>query len=177
MRPALVIGGSARRGGDTDVIVAALRGRMQASVAVALIDLSIDPFAYGMDDAGDDFLPLVDAMLATDDIIFASPVYWYAMSARMKALFDRFTQLLHDDGLRDRARGLAGRRGWLVTTGTDPELPPGFDKPFARTCRYMGMHWCGHVYARARGGEWVERSAPALDAMVERMRVMRGGRV
>lgn len=36
----------------------------------------------------DDYLPILDKILASDTIIFASPVYWYSISAPLKAFID-----------------------------------------------------------------------------------------
>ncbi len=174
MNPPLILEGSARPDGDTGRLVRAFRDRLDASVLVSLSELDIAPFAYGATRQADDFLPVVDAMLASDDIVFATPIYWYAMGGRTKALFDRFTDLLHDDGLRARARAFAGRRTWLLVVGTDPALTPGFAEPFARTSRYFGINWSGAAYFNTRGDDWTVAAAPALDRFVARVKVARG---
>lgn len=174
MSPPLVLQGSARANGDTARLVQAFRDRLDANVLVSLSELDIAPFAYGSTRQPDDFMAVIDAMLAADDIVFATPIYWYAMSGRMKALFDRFTDLLHDAGLRERARAFAGRRTWLLAVGTDPALPPGFAEPFVRTSRYLGMNWSGAAYFNTRGDDWVVNAMPALDLFVARVEVARG---
>ena len=82
--------------------------------------------------------------------------------------------LLRDEGLRNRGRALAGRRGWLIAVGTDPDLPPGFEEPFRRTCRYFGMNWGTSVYLNSRGEDWLA-AHPDLDRMARVMRITRGG--
>lgn len=173
MTAPLLIEGSARSDGDTAALVAVLRSRLSESVEVSLSGLEIAPFAYGARPA-DAFGVIVDAMLASDDIVFATPVYWYAMSGRMKTLFDRLTDLLHDREQHARKRALTGRRGWMVAVGTDPELPPGFDEPFARTVRYFGMNWAGCLYLNTRSPDWLAASDGAITALIARIEAARG---
>lgn len=40
----------------------------------------------------DAFQHVVKKLETAQTIVFATPVYWYAMSGRMKVLFDRFTE-------------------------------------------------------------------------------------
>lgn len=85
-------------------------------------------------------------MLAAPAILFATPVYWYAMSGRLKTLFDRFTDLLTDRDSGGRGRRLADRQMWMLAVGVDPELPAGFEEPFRLTAAYLGMTWKGGLY-------------------------------
>lgn len=41
---------------------------------------------------------------------------------------------------------------WLLSTGTDDDLPPGFQEPFARTAGYFGMIWREAAYCRSIKG-------------------------
>ncbi len=36
-----------------------------------------------------------------------------------------------------------------IAAGTDPELPEGFEVPFAATARYFRMEWKGSCYCRS----------------------------
>jgi hypothetical protein len=96
------------------------------------------------------------------------------MSGRMKTLFDRFTDLLHDPDQHARKRALAGRRGWMVAVGTDPDLPPGFDEPFARTVRYLGMSWAGCLYVNTRDVDWVKAAKGPVTTLISRIEAARG---
>lgn len=148
----LILLGSAR--GDGNTRRAADRVCEQLGDRVTLIDLSrqiIRPFSYSSTDHGDDFLVIIDQMLAHQQIVFATPVYWYAMSGLMKTFFDRITDLLLDESKRGLARLLAGRSVWLLATGTGEELPPGFHEPFAGTAAYLAMHWQQAFYVRSSG--------------------------
>ena len=143
MDDVFAITGSARGDGNTALTVA----HLQRALALAddqLVDLQrcrLEPFRYDPPPPADDFLAIVERMLAHRHLVFATPVYWYAMSGLMKAFFDRLTDLLLSAEGRRLGRALAGRDIWLVATGTDPELPDGFEVPFARTADYFDMRW------------------------------------
>jgi NADPH-dependent FMN reductase len=127
--------------------VAELRRLMRRQTE--LIDLSsvdLAPFDYVQPLRQDAFDGVVEMMLASPAILFATPVYWYAMSGRMKTLFDRFSDLLGDRDPNGRGRRLAGRDVWMLAAGTDAEAPPGFDDPFARSAAYLDMRWRGGCY-------------------------------
>jgi putative NADPH-quinone reductase len=160
----LIVSGSARPGGDTGRAVARLRELL--GVPSDLADLSgidIAPFAYApRPEAQDGFDGLVERMLAARTLLFATPVYWYAMSGRMKTLFDRFTDLLTDrDADARRGRSLAGRDMWMLAVGADPELPPGFEVPFRMSADYLGLAWQGAGYVPAGAREAVREEALA----------------
>lgn len=91
-------------------------------------------------------------MLASEHIVFATPVYWYSMSGTMKGFFDRLTDLLVDPENRELGRAFAGRNVWLLATGADESLPSGFQEPFASTAAYFGMVWQQAFYCRSVKG-------------------------
>lgn len=112
---------------------------------IDLESLDIEPFRYGSAAREDEFLTVVKAMLAVDEIVFATPVYWYAMSGVMKDVMDRLTDLLSAD-LKAYGKQLYGKRARLLATGSDDELPRGFEVPFQLTCTYFGMDYMGAAY-------------------------------
>jgi hypothetical protein len=69
----------------------------------------------------------------------------------MKLFFDRLTDLLQHEA-KPLGRALAGRDAWLLSTGTDPELPLGFTEPFVRTADYLGLRWRRECYVHSRDG-------------------------
>ena len=147
--PVLILQGSARADGDTAKAAAALASKLGA--AATLLDicrLHISPFDYANARQDDDFGALSERMLAHRSLVFATPVYWYAMSGLMKTLFDRLSDLLSPRDPARRGRDLAGRDVWLLAVGSDPALPVGFEKPFEMTAGYLGMRWRGQYYVR-----------------------------
>jgi hypothetical protein len=143
----LIICGSAREDGDTGRAVERLCAHLPGPPdRIDLSKLRVAPFDYDRPAHFDRFDEVVAAMLAHREILFATPVYWYAMSAQLKALFDRFTDLLSDRDPQRRGRALAGRGVWLMAVGTDPDMPPGFETPFSHTASYLDMRWRGSLY-------------------------------
>ena len=150
----LIVHGSARVQGNTAIAVERVVQTLGSAAEVMhLCLLDVRPYSYA-EPPIDEFRHVVDRMLAHRQIVFATPVYWYAMSGFMKTLFDRFTDLLRDPESRQLGRSLAGRKAWLLATGSDEELPVGFTEPFSRTCTYLDMHWERGFYVR------VNKNAP-----------------
>ena len=96
----LIISSSPRRGGNSDILCNAFaEGAREtgADVEIARIaDLNIGycTGCYACQTTGkcavkDDAQSVIDKMMAADVIVLASPVYFYSISAQLKALFDR----------------------------------------------------------------------------------------
>jgi len=139
----LVILGSARVDGET-------RKAIDIAFAPGTIDLltlaqhHIGGYDYAHGNAEDGFGVVADAMHAADKIVFATPVYWYAMSAPLKIFFDRLTDLT--ETRKAQGKFLAGKKVWVIANGTEEDLPEGFEIPFARTAAYFGMSYRGIAY-------------------------------
>ena len=156
-----IISGSARPDGNTASPAKHLKLKLGPSARICdLSQLTVEPFKYDCHDDRDDFRFIVAMVLESEHIVFASPVYWYSMSAPLKAFFDRLTDLLHDPTDRLSGRALVGRNVWLMATGTDNSLPVGFYVPFARTAEYFAMVWRGAFYSRSLQG--TSRKEPEL---------------
>lgn len=116
--------------------------------AVKVLDINdyrISPYSYSHLYENDDFHILIEPILDAEVLLFATPVYWYTMSAQLKVFFDRLTDLIrYHRELRGR---LLGKLCFVITTSESPELPPGFDLPFVLTCNYLGMTWGGSYHA------------------------------
>jgi multimeric flavodoxin WrbA len=139
----LVILGSARPDGETRKAVDIAFPPGLAALAI-LPNHAIGGYDYDHVNAGDDFTAIADTMTAASAIVFATPVYWYAMSAPLKIFFDRLADLT--ENLKTRGKALAGKPVWVIATGTEGELPEGFEIPFARTADYFGMTYRGAAY-------------------------------
>jgi multimeric flavodoxin WrbA len=139
----LVILGSARPDGETRkaVDIAFPPG---TSELVVLPDFTIGGYDYNHFNTGDAFDGIAAKMAAADGIVFATPVYWYAMSAPLKIFFDRLTDMT--ENLKALGKSLAGKPVWVIATGTEESLPDGFEVPFARTADYFAMRYRGATY-------------------------------
>jgi multimeric flavodoxin WrbA len=111
------------------------------------INLSAQKFGfydYESKNKNDDFLNISEKMLKAKIIVFATPVYWYAMCSQMKIFFDRLSDLItirKKDG-----RALAGKSIYLLANGADETLPLGFEIPFQKTSKYFDMSYKGSHY-------------------------------
>jgi multimeric flavodoxin WrbA len=139
----LVILGSARADGQTRKAVD-LAFPPGTAELVVLPDFTIGCYDYGHGNAGDGFDAIAARMAAADKIVFATPVYWYAMSAPLKIFFDRLTDMT--ENLKALGKSLAGKPVWMIATGVEDVLPDGFEVPFARTADYFGMRYRGCAY-------------------------------
>lgn len=96
-----VLVGSPRKGGNTDALADALLEGVRAgggeAVKYSLRGKKIGPCVncdycqtHERCAIDDDMPEVYELMLSTDILVFASPVYFYTMSAQLKALLDRF---------------------------------------------------------------------------------------
>jgi putative NADPH-quinone reductase len=141
----LAILGSARGDGHTKAVLDAVCSDRSAS-RIDLGALDIRSYEYGQPIDRDDFIAVAEAMVAHSRIVFATPVYWYSMSGRMKTLFDRFTDLV--TVRKDIGRQLKGRLMFAVSCGSEAQLPDGFEVPFRETAAYLSMSYQGMFYAQ-----------------------------
>ncbi len=131
-------------------------GNTRAAVRLALSDIKhefidlatkqISLFDYQHANLGDDFLSVVEEMITYDDIILATPVYWYAASAQMKIFLDRWSDLLTIR--KDLGVQLAGKRLFVICSyATDfPLGTASFEVPMQMMCDYMNMNYGGCFY-------------------------------
>ncbi|EHH2514752.1 flavodoxin family protein [Vibrio parahaemolyticus] len=112
-----------------------------------LFDLSefdISFYDYEHENRSDDFLPIVHELVGFDHIVFASPVYWYSMSAQLKVFFDRLSDLLTIE--KELGRKLKGKSISVLSTGYNLKLPDCFVEPFELTAKYMQLEFKGCEY-------------------------------
>ena len=110
----LVILGSARPDGETRkaVDIAFPPGTIEL---VVLPDFTIGGYDYNHVNADDAFGPIARKMAEAEKIVFATPVYWYAMSAPLKIFFDRLTDMT--ENLKALGKNLSGKAVWVIATG------------------------------------------------------------
>ena len=139
----LVVIASSRSDGNTAKLSHVIADSLQAQT-VDLQKLSISYFDYENRNKSDDFIPLIERIVSSDFVVFATPVYWYSMSAQMKTFFDRITDLLTVN--RELGRKLRGMPISVVATGTDAELPSSFKSQFELISGYLGLVYHEPLY-------------------------------
>jgi len=142
---------SARRNGNTGQLI----DRIAQDLGIDVIDLStraIAPYDYEHKNRHDDFEPLMKQVLGFDQIIFASPIYWYGVSTPMKIFLDRLCDFLDLPELREQGRQLRGKRGFIACTSFQNEAATAFISSLQQTLEYLGMEYGGSVHANCREG-------------------------
>jgi len=141
----VIIFGSSRGDGNTRKIVEEILSKSEFDM-INLQDHDISYFEYDFKNKGDDFIPMMERVVEDyDTIVFATPVYWYTMSAIMKTFFDRFSDLVRDR--KDIGRQLRGMNMAMISTGHADDLGEGFNLPFTRSANYLGMNYLGDMHS------------------------------
>jgi multimeric flavodoxin WrbA len=166
---AIALFASARRNGNTGAFMDRIAGELGIEV-VDLAALSIAPYGYDHGHRGDDFEPLMRRVLGFDRILFASPVYSYAVAPPMKCFFDRTTDFLDLPELRDEARRLRGKTAYVVCTSVYEEVPRSFIGAFQENFGYFGMRFGGIAHANCEDGYDPERHGVVAADFVRRFR-------
>jgi multimeric flavodoxin WrbA len=146
--------GSARAGGNTDLLARQAAQQLPAHVSQRWIRLADVPLPAFEDvrHEGDGVYPvpvgnaklLLDATLEATDVVIASPLYWYTVSASTKLYLDHWSGWLRVPGADFRAR-MAGKTLWGVsahTSDTEAKTDP-FVGTLRNTADYLRMQWGG----------------------------------
>ena len=100
MKKVLIISSSPRKGGNSDILCDEFAaGAKEAGSTVEKVRIADKKIGYctgcyvcqktGKCAIKDDAKKVIDKMMAADVIVLASPVYFYSISAQLKALIDR----------------------------------------------------------------------------------------
>ncbi|MEK7724334.1 MAG: NAD(P)H-dependent oxidoreductase [Acidobacteriota bacterium] len=165
----LIIFGSSRSNGETRKIVDELI-KISSWDVIDLNDYKIGYYDYEHKNLDDDYLPLMRKIIAEYDVlIFATPVYWYAMSGIMKVFFDRITDLLDEE--KDLGRKLRGKSMAAISCSVGDNLGEIFWLPFSETARYLGMDYLGntHTVAGNEETENLKAFAQLIDSKQEKL--------
>lgn len=163
--PPLVILGSARKNSDTRKVIDLLFDPVEIHL-LDLLDHQVFPYDYtGAYPPEDAFATVTESLLQHEAIIFATPVYWYAMSGLLKNLFDRLTDLATIQ--KQTGRKLKGKKTFLIAVGAEAILPEGFEVPFRSTSAYFGMHFTGTLYNRTGQKEPLPPAAFQLRTLLQ----------
>ena len=152
MKNVLIISSTPRKGGNSDILCdefaagAKEVGNKVEKVRIADKKIGYCTGCYACQKTGacaikDDAKKVIDKMMAADVIVLASPVYFYSISAQLKALFDR-TVVVYPN--------LANKRFYYILTMADTNRDK-FDGSLAALrgfldC-YEGSEECGMVCA------------------------------
>jgi len=142
---------SSRRLGNTGSFM----DRIALELDIEVVDLAtrrMSPYDYEHRNRNDDFEPLMQQVLAHEQIIFATPIYWYAVSPAMKLFLDRISDLLELPDLLAQGRRLRGKMAYVVCTAICDEPSGAFMDAFRETFDYLGMHFGGMAHVNCQEG-------------------------
>jgi multimeric flavodoxin WrbA len=142
---------SSRRFGNTGRLIDRIASQLNIEV-VDLAGLRMSSYDYDHLNRNDDFEPLMTRVLAHDQIIFATPIYWYAASPAMKVFLDRISDLLELPDLLPEGRRLRGKNAYVVCTSIGDEPSAAFLGAFIETFNYLGMHFGGIAHVNCGDG-------------------------
>ncbi|MFH8659610.1 flavodoxin family protein [Streptomyces afghaniensis] len=149
----LFVLGSARTDGNTELLARRAAEQLSPDVEQQWIDLAEHPVPDFQDLRHDsdhvrptegNLALLLDATLAATDIVIASPLYWYSVSAHTKRYLDYWSGWLRTPGLDFKAT-MAGRTLWGVTAlaDTQPEVADPLVGTLNNSAAYLGMRFGG----------------------------------
>lgn len=152
-RKFLFVLGSSRPGGNTETLARRAAEQLPADTEQRWLNLADHPLPDFEDlrhdsdhtrPSGNSAAVLLDATVEATDIVIASPLYWYSVSATTKRYLDYWSGWLRTPGVDFKAT-LAGRTLWGVTALADEE--PSVADPLVGTLRnsaaYLGMRFGG----------------------------------
>lgn len=151
MLSAIALFSSSRRHGNTGQLIDRIALELNIEV-VNLNNLRISSFDYEHLNRNDDFEPLMRRVLEHDQIIFATPIYWYAASPAMKIFLDRISDLLELPDLLPEGRRLRGKNAYVVCTSICDEPSAAFMDAFRETFDYLGMRLGGVAHVNCQDG-------------------------
>lgn len=170
MNNTVAVFASARTHGNTRKLIDWVRNELDAH----LIDLSennITSYDYEHKNLNDDFLPVMKEVLQYENIIFATPIYWYAASAQMKVFIDRTTDLLDIVALKDLGRQLRNKTSYIACTSINREADSAFLTSLINTFTYLGMDYGGHIHANCADGFIPDKYKQDLIQFIKQVRV------
>jgi len=115
-----------------------------------------DEFKEIIQDIGDNY----------DQLIIASPVYWYTMSGIMKTFFDRISDCLKYD--KETGRKLRGKSMGVVSCSS-PDLVDGHYMPYRESANYLGIDYLAEVHGYIENGEISLEVKTKLDQFIEKL--------
>ncbi len=151
MQSTIALLSSSRRLGNTGQLIDRIASPLNIEV-VDLTSMHMSSYDYEHLNRNDDFEPLMKHVLAHDQIIFATPIYWYAVSPAMKVFLDRISDFLELPDLLAQGRRLRGKNAYVVCTSVCDEPSVEFISALRETFHYLGMYFGGAAHVNCRDG-------------------------
>jgi len=168
--------GSPRVGGNSDILLEqALLGAREAGAEVEKIVLCRKKISgclncekcneTGICAIKDDMLEIHQKILEADCILHSVPVYFWAMTAQMKAYLDRWCAFFDAEWRWHKAYypKMKGKRIGLITVCGDPDVSTAdpIVHSFKSTCQFTKLQWVGVVQASASARGEIDKNEAA----------------
>ncbi|MGW6734669.1 flavodoxin family protein [Streptomyces sp. NPDC055013] len=168
----LFVLGSSRPDGNTELLARRAAEQLPEGVEQQWIDLAAHPLPDFEDlrHDSDHVRPtqgnvalLLDATLAATDIVIASPLYWYSVSAHVKRYLDYWSGWLRTPGIDFKAT-MGGRTLWGVTAlaHEEQEVADPLAGTLSNSAAYMRMRFGGVLLGNGSKPGDVVNDAEAL---------------
>ena len=170
----LFILGSARYDGNTEHLARRAARTLPPSVKqnwIHLLDQNLPLFEdirhhdtrkYAIESESERIL--LDATLAATDLVIASPVYWYSVSASVKLYLDHWSAWMRLEGVDFRER-MGGKTLWSISALSDEDWSGA--QPLLDMMKfgadYMKMKWGGSLLGYGNRPGDVVNDAPSLE--------------
>lgn len=165
--------GSSRRGGNTLDLARLAARELPAGTEQVWLDLEelrLPDFVDARHEPGHEYTwpsgveeTLLKETLSASDLVIASPLYWYSVSASVKRYLDYWSAWLRVPGADFRAT-MTGKTMWGVSAVSDEDMS--LADPLVGTLRisaeYMGMRWGGALLGYGNSPGDVLRDEPSL---------------
>jgi multimeric flavodoxin WrbA len=165
----LVINGSSRANGNSEYLSDVLLKDISHST-LFLRNYDIKPIVdqrhdeKGFDSVDDDYEKVIKQVLEYDILLFATPLYWYGMSGRMKNFVDRWSQSLRDKQM-DFKGEMAKKQAFVLIVGGDrihiKALP--LVQQFQYIFDFMNMPMIGYLIGQGTKPEEVKDDRRAIE--------------
>ncbi|MDL2271672.1 flavodoxin family protein [Desulfovibrio sp. OttesenSCG-928-I05] len=148
----LVITGSPRKGGNSDLLANAFaKGAKEAGHDVTIFDAASDPvqpcqacdacWSAGAACVADDgFARLAPLMECADAIVFCGPVYWYSFSSQIKLVIDKLYAFAQTPEKLEANMYLM-----MVAGDPSPEIFSIVTQEFDSSVKFFGREAAGHL--------------------------------
>jgi multimeric flavodoxin WrbA len=83
---------------------------------IKLVDYNIYPGTYSNMGEGDEWTYILEYLLDSDIIIFATPIWWSNQSSEIQRVIERLDEI-HDEILEGKKSRLEGKTGGIIITG------------------------------------------------------------
>ncbi len=167
---------SPRRGGNTEIFLnKVIEGIEIENCPVETVNLNDYPIKPIQDcekcmqqgrctiNGSDNYDLLIQKFLEADCVLFASPTYWYSVSAQMKSFIDRWSCSLRMlPGFKEKIRG---KKAAIITVHgeDDPTVTKQLFSQLQRSFQYMGLDFIGKVQGKAQARGEINNNKKALE--------------